>query len=97
MKFKILKYLSKFGLLKRKLGWKTWTKVKRIYYWDGEEVNEDRYQSFVKQTIWIGFIKFNKKLFFEHVPSFAWIQHNTLGFSDWKSSFPSVCFKYNKI
>jgi hypothetical protein len=94
MKYKIIKFLLRTGILKRCL------KLKCVQFQEYErgysETNTVTMQYFAKYTYWFGFISIRDKIIEERIPSFAWMQKCTLGYTDWKSSIPSHLFKYGK-
>jgi hypothetical protein len=68
----------------------------RNYHWttehfDGDEHHYEQWQWFGTAYYFLFIRIWFKAMYEEEVPSFAWIQHNTLGFTDWKSKIPQWC------
>lgn len=68
--------------------------ISKVYKWYDSIIddNEEIHYQYLQEKVIVKL--FNIKLFFywktideEIVPSFAWIQHNTLGFTEWKSKW----------
>lgn len=56
----------------------------------GEKWNELKQYLQVKRTYLLGLITKWETIETEDVPSFAWMQHGTLGSTDWKSKFSDI-------
>lgn len=82
----------------KKFAWKL-----RTYHWvtkhfDGDEHNYEQWQSFGIAYYFFSIRIWFSSIYKEEVPSFAWIQNNTLGFTDWKSKIPRWCHEIkNKV
>jgi hypothetical protein len=82
-------------ILNKKFAWKL-----RTYHWTttpkfDEEHHYEQWQYFGVAYYFLGIKIWFKVIYSEEVPSFAWIQHNVLGFTDWKSKIPQWCHDIN--
>ena len=94
MKYKILKFFLKNTIFINQFSWQNWI---RRYRTRGYLNDDEKYhQSFVKERFFVGVLVKRNVLFYEEVPMWVHIQWCTIGYSTWKSSFPTWCFKVKK-
>lgn len=78
----------------KKIGWRITHGEYKVEGWI--DPIEKRIQRIVRRIYFIGILVSQKDLRTETVPSFAWIQTNCLGWTDWKSEFPKHLFNHTK-
>ncbi len=85
-------------LFSKKYAWK----LRGYHYTTGRfddlEHHYEQWQSFGMAYYFLGFKIWFSTYYAEEIPSYAWIQNNVLGFTDWKSKIPQWCHEIkNKV
>lgn len=78
-------------IFQKKYAWKLRGYHYVTKHFDGDEHHYEQWQWFGVAYYFLGVKIWFTAQYEEEIPSFAWIQHNTMGFTDWKSKIPQWC------
>lgn len=91
---KIIKFLFKHKILRRKLGWVNFISERKVRgYIDNETFLTQR---FIKRTYFL-FFYFDKVIFEENPPYWVYIQNAIFGSTDFKSGGKKQYFNYKNL